>query len=152
MQILHVIGKVGAGKSHFIRQYCSHTPCFDIKTIYEEYQCKPVQLRQPAVYRQFVSALNYTMDGFFRQFAEESLVVIESSGINHALNQYLKDHHPILLYVKSSYSMNIAKERPYAETLNPIIERALLSKKFCPVVAYNGDTDTFDPIIPPIIN
>ena len=24
MQILHVIGKVGAGKTHFITQYCAH--------------------------------------------------------------------------------------------------------------------------------
>ncbi|MHA1619480.1 MAG: hypothetical protein ACTSVZ_09370 [Promethearchaeota archaeon] len=47
MKLLHIIGKVGSGKSHFTRKYFPQAPVFDIKDVYEKYDVTPADLRSP---------------------------------------------------------------------------------------------------------
>ena len=145
MILVHVIGKVGVGKTHFIRQYGSSAPCFDIKSIYEKYDITPQDLQQPGVYSQFTSALAYTLDGFLQQFSDSSIIFIESSGLNKAINAFLVRLNPTLLYVQSHYSDSIENSRKYAKDLNPLIEQAITTQQIKPDVWYHGDTYDFTP-------
>ncbi len=149
--IIHIIGKVGAGKTHFIKQYCPYAPVFDIKSVYEKYNFKPDQL-QGGLYRQYASALFYTLDNFRRQYATDPFVVVESSGINKAMNAYLEHLPHITIYVESSFSKHISKSRDYADKINPIIDLALKSNEIRPKVRYDGDLNQFSPSVPEIFH
>ncbi|MHA1674145.1 MAG: hypothetical protein ACTSYI_11020 [Promethearchaeota archaeon] len=143
MKLIHLVGKVGAGKSHFARKYFSQDPVFDIKDVYEKYGVSPAELRDPNVYRQFASAVAATLDNFCRQYHDEPIAFIESSGINQAINQALRTHPHKVLLIQSKFSESIASERPYAPALNLQIKRAIDSKKMRWDYRFDGNKASF---------
>lgn len=147
VKIVHVIGLVGAGKSHFIREFCPYAPVFDIQDVYKEYDISPDQL-QGTAYGQFANALAYTLDNFFRHYSAENLLLIESSGLNRALNRYLLAMSHDTILIESSYSDGIALERSYATDLNRLITHAIDKHEITPTYRYNGDTGEFTPTRP----
>jgi len=149
MQIIHVIGKVGAGKSWFIEKYCQNFPVFDIKSIYEEYNISPQDIRGEK-YSQFANALEITLDNFCQQYHAEEYVVIESSGINRTINRFLLGRSHITILVESMFSLSVEFTRPYASKLNQIIEKAIENGEISVDYVFNGNSESFTPVIPPI--
>jgi len=57
MQVLHVIGPVGAGKTVFLKRFFPTWTLFDIKDVYRLTGGQPADLYDPAAYGQFAAAL-----------------------------------------------------------------------------------------------
>ncbi|MHA1718173.1 MAG: hypothetical protein ACTSWX_00130 [Promethearchaeota archaeon] len=125
--IIHVIGIVGAGKSKFIKKFLYNYPTFDIKEIYQNYSFNPKDFQaDPEKYSQFQSALDYSFSKFYEQLERKKLPVgiVESSGINHALNNILRRFFVYRIWIipnkqsENSKPWKLYEERPYAEELN----------------------------------
>ena len=123
--LIHIIGYVGAGKSTFIRRYLRMFPTFDIKDIYQKNFFSPKDLLDnPQKYSQFQSALDYSFSHFYKtlEINQIPIGIVESSGINRALNNILRRFFIyriwIIPYDSNQFQSIIHKERPYAKELN----------------------------------
>jgi predicted kinase len=126
---LHVIGFVGAGKSTFIRQYLNEYPAFDIQTIYKEFNFTPAELKDSSAnYRQFEDSLRYSLETFFKEARLNvcPMVVVESSGLNQALNTIITNNTVYTLWIdlgsELPYDEVFLEEHPYAKDLNVILQ------------------------------
>lgn len=143
MLLIHLVGLVGAGKTHFLHSFFPTSPAFDIKDVYEEYCITPQDLRRPEIYSQFASAVEFTLTNFTRQFAGEPVGFIESSGINQAINRSLARYPHKTLWIQSHFSDKIALERPYAPRLNARILDAYHLRRIQNEWIFDGDTQLF---------
>ena len=123
--LIHIIGYVGAGKSTFIKKHLGKFPAFDIKEIYQKNFFNPKDLYDnPEKYLQFQSALDYTFSQFYKnlELNQIPLGIVESSGINRALNNILRRFYVyriwIIPYDLKRNQLKIYRKRPYAEELN----------------------------------
>ena len=123
--LIHIIGYVGAGKSTFIKKYLSKFPAFDIKDIYQKNFFNPKDLHdKPEIYMQFQSALDYSFSQFYKnlEINQIPIGIIESSGINRALNNILRRFYVYRIWIipfdLNRFQSEIYKVRPYAEELN----------------------------------
>jgi len=114
--ILHVIGPVGVGKSHFIKKYLKKFHVFDVQTIYKKYGFGPADLRNPQIFQQFKTAIENTFDSFFQNTKE--ILVVESSGLNKSLNQTIAKYPNITILLLRPIPEQIYEERPYARAIN----------------------------------
>ena len=94
MQLLHVIGPVGAGKTTMIRQFWPTYQVFDIKAVYTFFQFAPEDLRDKGNYQQFAQGVLNELESYCYTclLNQRPLGIVESSGINQALN------HAVALY------------------------------------------------------
>ena len=143
VKIIHVIGLVGSGKSKFIQKFLSGSniddspsfsyPIFDIKEIYEESGFSPEDLKDPKNYSQFNSAIRFSIGNLTFGLTEnlsknligedQNLLIVESSGINKALNESLIPYDRLIIWIKSNFGKNISIIRPYAESLNKVLRK-----------------------------
>ncbi|MHA1341904.1 MAG: hypothetical protein ACTSRZ_18690 [Promethearchaeota archaeon] len=130
-KIIHIIGKVGAGKTTFIRKFFPNANVFDIKEVYDQFGFTPQQIKEKNMFSQFANAIYYRIDKMIKAMEknEEDLLIIESSGINHAINKAIQKYERILILIDSNFEKKIIKERPYAKELNKIIKKALKEEK-----------------------
>jgi len=123
--LIHIIGYVDAGKSTFIKKYLNEFPIFDIKDIYQKNFFSPKDLQNnPEKYLQFQTALDYSFSQYYKnlEINHFSVGIIESSGINRALNNILRRFYVYRVWI-IPFDLNliqskIYKIRPYAEELN----------------------------------
>ncbi len=137
LDILHIIGKVGAGKSHFIRSYLTRfgPEVFDIKDVYEEGGFTPEDVHNAQAYGQFAGAISYKLGGFLEHMkGQEGLFVIESSGLNRAINEVVEKVSHYTLLIESHYPATIERKRPYARELNDLFEQKMIRKE----IAYHN--------------
>jgi len=147
MDIIHVIGKVGAGKSHFIEKYLRlrADEIFDIKDVYEGGGFSPGDIIEKNAYGQFAGAIRYKIGGYLEHTkGKEGLFVVESSGLNKALNRVLEDYDHYTILVKSRFSRRILSRRPYARELNERFERFFEAGKIRFDTIYQGDEARFE--------
>ncbi|XEO75187.1 hypothetical protein WKT22_00202 [Candidatus Lokiarchaeum ossiferum] len=158
LPILHVIGLVGSGKTFFIKKFFSNVPTFDIKKIYEDFGFSPEDLHnQPEKYSQFQSALQINFEKFlaFVKMEKFPIVLVESSGINQALNQILNQYNNYRIWIKADISriisLNIYTSRPYAKKLNEHMLGLRKNRK----IIFNNEFDLksleFSNSLPPIL-
>lgn len=146
-----MIGFVGAGKSSFIRQYLYEYPAFDIQTVYKEFNFSPAELKDnSANYRQFEDALRYSLENFFKEARLNAcpMVVVESSGLNQALNAIITDHPVYTLWIdlgsEIPYDEVFVEERPYAKSLNASLQTQKEKGELGINNTFNMKTCTFD--------
>ena len=132
MKIIHVIGKVGAGKSHFITRVLSRKrqilQKFDVKDVYRETGHTPKELMDPTAMAQFSTAMEHKISAFVSAHRQmEGLFVVESSGMNKSINRALMtfEHDVILVTSPFSSSPKIHRSRPYATNLNMVFDRKM---------------------------
>lgn len=158
LPILHVIGLVGSGKTFFIQKFFSNIPTFDIKQIYEDFGFTPKDLhKQPEKYTQFQRALQIKLNQFldFIKIHKFPIVLVESSGINQALNHILNQYNNYRIWIKADISrmksLNIYTKRPYAEKLNDHMLGLKKNRK----ILFNNEFDfkslEFSNSLPPIL-
>ncbi len=104
IKVIHIIGLVGAGKTHFINRHFPGIPeIFDVKTVYEQSQFAPGDLHNnPKAYEKFMLAMDSTFKYFVEnmQKLEFEYVVCESTGINGAMNKTLRPYKPYILWIE----------------------------------------------------
>jgi hypothetical protein len=155
IKVIHIIGLVGAGKTHFINMHFPDIPeIFDIKTVYEQSQFEPGDLHNnPQAYEKFMQA----MDSSFKYFVENmqnlgfKYVVCESTGTNAAMNQTLRSYKPYILWIEpDQYRMENThlRERPYAESVNKAVMKKWHTGKIYENNIYDPRTDEFQNSIP----
>lgn len=126
MHILHIIGLVGAGKTTFIQSFLPVYPCFDIKEIFESCHYSLHDLQSPSIrYFQFAAELESNLLHFFDVHKEEDFVLVESSGVNNALNNILTKYTSSNILVTSKFHLQVYEDRPYAKQINALIRGKL---------------------------
>ncbi len=129
LKVLHIIGLVGAGKSTFIHRYLNEFPAFDIQKIYQRSGFSPADLHENhEAYERFIDALKYSVEKFTALVQGAEWIVVESSGINSALNQILMDYQVYTILITSKFPQTIYDERPYAKSLNDVIRTSIKEK------------------------
>jgi predicted kinase len=100
MIIIHVIGPAFAGKSSFIKQYLSTEIIFDIRAdFYEPKGIDPEEYKGKA-YEKLRQLLAQELSNRLRQAqAEKKFLVIESSGTNQAINDFIKNYNDFIILV-----------------------------------------------------
>lgn len=127
IRILHIIGLVGAGKTTFIERYLAKYPVFDIKRVYHESNFTPQDIKDPAKYGQFASAIRFHLTNAIESIkkSEGEYLIIESSGINQTINAFVTAYDRLTLWIQSKYHLKAVKYREYAANLNRAIINAL---------------------------
>jgi hypothetical protein len=157
VQVLHVIGYVGAGKTTFLREYYPTVPVFDIKDVYTEHGFSPEDRMEADAYAQFAQALEAHWVGFLKlndpQFLHPGdmktpfAVAVESSGTNGALNTLLVPLFPTVLWINGDLSridwLKVREERPYAERLNAFLRAEYLRGEIHYTRVFNYETRAF---------
>ncbi len=152
-KIIHVIGFVGSGKTWFISKFLRDFECFDIKDIYEEAGFEPGQLyNNPTAYAQFQGALEYKIDQLMNNLPDEWLVV-ESSGINRALNatllKFLSYHIWVDQSIERIKEAGIYRSRPYAKSLNRVLAEKMQKGEITHDMVYSMEEQRFKSPLPP---
>ena len=114
--VIHLIGKVGAGKTTFYHHYLAGYPCFDMKQLYAKYNFAPKDICAEN-YAKYERLLRWELTETFKNAPKVG--VVESSGINAALSKLLPPRpqtYTILLI--SNFHQAIERERDYAKPLN----------------------------------
>jgi GTPase SAR1 family protein len=154
MQIFHIIGLVGAGKTTFIKKFLSNYFMFDVQSIYKATGFVPEDLRNSKAYRQFADALKSYVDSFIicHQKSNARAIIVESSGANRVLNEVLKQYRMSVFVVWicpniiSSHKPEFWKARPYGKSLNKHILKLFSQKKLPWIHAkYNPSDNSFMP-------
>lgn len=131
MLIIHVIGKVGAGKTTFIEKYLSQYPCFDIKKIYEQTGFTSNNLSDIGDYTEFNNNLYQLLSQKIRTAIDsQTPLIIESSGMNQYLNKVIyliKDLDLYQIWVDCEIADRIYDERPYAERINKLFQTKIVN-------------------------
>ena len=157
MQIFHIIGLVGSGKTTFIKNHFPTYPTFDIQTIYRKYGFVPADLKNSQRYHQFAGALQNYFISFLelQQSKNSKVVIVESSGANQGLNAILKRCGiPVfVIWIQTSQTNPPSSEflatRPYAKSLNLYLLDLYAKQKLLPIPAeYSWDTNKFIPVLP----
>ncbi len=157
--LIHIIGYVGAGKSTFIKKYLIKFPTFDIKDIYQKNFFSPKDLQdEPEKYLQFQSALDFSFSQFYKnlEINQIPIGIVESSGINRALNNILRRFYVYRIWV-IPFDLNliqskIYKIRPYAEELNNHLMEKFEKNEVPFNNQYNFMDETFMKDLPAIFN
>lgn len=154
-RILHIIGFSGAGKSTFIRQYFHEYPAFDIQALYKELQVDPSQLQgNPEIFRKFRDALSYHFTQFITNVVtnQSPFAIVESSGINLALNSLLERYSLYTIWIDLGkpfpYDELFVEERPWAKELNTELENLWLKHEITADNEFNMQTGQFSHPIP----
>ena len=128
MKIIHVIGPVGVGKTHFInRKFPQDLTVFDIKIVYEVNQFEPSDLQgNEHVYQQFIQSLTSLFQDYIENITKQGyeIGVCESSGTNAAMNMMLRKHDEYRIWIKPDtvrMRSTYLRERLYAKDLNKYI-------------------------------
>jgi len=131
IKILHIIGKVGAGKTTFIKKYFPNEYIFDIREIYEEYGFNPSEIKDAESYSQFYSAIIYRIESLIKELEQNNinLLIVESSGLNKAINKAIEKYDRLIILIKSSFSDKIESVNSYAYELNEKIDEAIRNDK-----------------------
>lgn len=152
MLIIHVIGKVGAGKTTFIKKYFSKYPFFDIKKVYEKTGITSSNLREGAEYSEFTNTVYEMFTEKMRKAVEKKQpLIVESSGMNVYLNHLLslvKDLDLYQIWVDCEITDTIYAERPYAEGINRVFQARIVNSNILFHTKFDWDVKYFT-VTPP---
>jgi hypothetical protein len=153
MIIIHLIGKVGSGKTTFYEKYFAAYPKFDIKTIYEKMNIQSNELNDPGIHAEFDATLKEDLRSVLKnaKLQQSPVVVIESSGMNQTLNNLISQIKELDLYqiwVDCEINGAIYQERPYAERINRIFQAKIVNSNIIFHTKFDWDVKLFT-VTPP---
>ncbi|MHA1728191.1 MAG: hypothetical protein ACTSWY_05615, partial [Promethearchaeota archaeon] len=142
LKIIHVIGYSCAGKTKFIHEYLHEylheDNFFDMKNFCADNNIDPAEFcTNPDIYNQYTIKLFKTLNNLFKSASNlnNNLLIIESSGINKNLNNYLYNDNNVLVSnictilikpqkfkVFHKILQDNHEKRPYLESLNSKIK------------------------------
>ncbi len=131
MHILHIIGLIGSGKTTFIRAFLPLYPCFDVKRVLETHNYTLYDLQSSSVRCHLFSvALEAGLMHFLDVNREAPFLIVESSGINPPLNDFLRNYSFSNVLITSKFHIRAYNDRPHAKQLNELIRTKLKEKTF----------------------
>lgn len=152
--IIHIIGCVWAGKTRFINQYWPNRTAFDIQNVYRDDQFTPADLQNPGKYTQFAEALKTAFENYLFHLneIEQPWSIIESSGINLALNKILQSKNVLTIWIHPDFRLITGevflKAHPYARDLNDLILKKKSTNQMTFDLEYYYERDGFSQPIP----
>jgi hypothetical protein len=155
MLLLHIIGAVGAGKTTMIRQFWPTYQVFDIKDVYTFFQFTPEDLRDSEKYQSFANGVASELEGYCMEceLAEQPIGIVESSGINKALNAALSQYEVCTIWIEGDPTQASTPEfeqsHPYAASLNAEILRQITDGKITTNLKFSMLTQTWSGKVPP---
>jgi hypothetical protein len=154
MNVVHVIGLVGAGKTHFINAYFPKiSDIFDVKMVYEQHNFSPELLHNnPQLFYSFKNTLRQYLGQFMEQYADLGFFIAESSGANSAFNEIFRDLKEYRIWIDPDYDridQIISSQRgSYAKGLNQYLREKYERGEIFFDNSYNPLTRTFKRALP----
>lgn len=147
MLIIHVIGKVGSGKTTFIEKFLPGYPCFDIKEIYESTGIQSNELNMYGEYAHFMAEMVKGLTAkIILANKTNHILIVESSGMNQALNTCILQIKPLDLYqiwVDCEINPKIYTERPYADRINKVFQSKIVNSNIMFHTKFDWDVKYF---------
>lgn len=152
MLIIHLIGKVGAGKSFFYEKFLATYPYFDIKKIYETTGIQSNELNQMGDYHEFNYKIQLELSVKLELAQKhDQTLIIESSGMNIYLNDLIsriKNRDLYIIWVDCEIADHIYTERPYAERINKLFQAKIVNNNLPFHTKFDWDVKYFT-VTPP---
>jgi hypothetical protein len=154
MAVLHVVGLVGAGKTTAIRRFFPTCVEMDIQDVYRLNDFQPDDIKSPENYAKFEAALKGHFENYLAEVTRlnQPLLIIESSGINQALNRLLAPYSPFIVWIVPDFARigdpAFLKRRRYAEGLNQVIWTKFNQRKLVVHATYDTATGEFTGDLP----
>jgi hypothetical protein len=153
MLIIHLIGKVGSGKTYFYEKFLAAYPRFDIKSIYEKLNIQSNELTDPRLHAEFNTTLVNDLWATIKNatLQQSPVVVIESSGMNTMLNAsilHIKQLDLYIIWVDCEINDQIYQERPYAERINRVFQSKMVNNNLPFHTKFDWDVKFFT-VTPP---